>query len=337
MAEIPFETLRFALEATRGTAIASPTHLLNLEGMITPRRAKNRPREQRGTLAANYRSVDTRKRSEWEGEGELDVAWFPLLLNMAVQGGVTSPSTPGTAATAKLWAFVRNVSADNIKSATAWWGDPALNQLKCDFVMLDELTIENDSSAEDGVATISVKGMGGYPSKVAAPAATAALAGALLPGQRMQCWIDVDSDPIGTTELSGRVITAKHTIRTGVSYKYVAAGPAADLNYSLVGRDKISACTTELTLELIDFDQYDVWDAADTAKVRVRHNGAFIETATTDYYNYVEVDTYGELTDLEWGDHEGTNRTVTLVVEAAYDSTLGSDLRVAVQNERATL
>lgn len=340
MAELAFETFRAALETTRGTAIATPTHLLNFESKLTPNVTRYRPTEQRGSLALNYRSLDTQKNSAWESKGDADVRLLPFLLNMAV-APVSSGSTPGTAATAKLWAFVRNVLADDIKSATVWWGDPALNQLTTDFVMLDELVIENDASG-DSAATLEAKGMGGFPSKVAAPVATTAVAGATLPGQLIQCWIDTSS-AIGTTAVTGRVVKAKHTIRTGVAYKYVATGPGtaavpSSLDYTLVGREKIAACTTELKIELIDFTQYDLWAAGTSLKVRVRHNGAFIETASTiDYFNYLEVDTYGPAVALDWDDNAGTNRALNLTIDATYDATLASDLRVAVQNTSATL
>jgi len=336
LAEVAFETMRMALEAVRGTGEAAPTHLLNVEGTLVPKITRYRPKEQRGTLAEVYRSVDTRKWAEFEGKGDLDVNELTFWLNMAV-APLGSPSTPSSAVLARLWAFTRNISSDTIKSATAWWGDPALNQLTAPFAMLDELTIENDSSGEE-VATISVKGMANFPSKVAAPGATASIAGATLPGQLMQCWIDTGS-AIGTTAISGRLISAKHTIKTGASYKYIAGGPAASLSYALSGRQKASAIETELKLELIDFTQYDLWAAGTALKVRVRHNGALIESVAgpLNFYNYVEVDTYGPLDELDWDDNEGTNRALTVKIVGQYDSTLGSDLRVGVQNACATL
>lgn len=336
MAEIAYETLRAAIEVTRGTAITTPTHMLNLEGTLTPKLSLYRPREQRGTTFTNYRSVATRKVAEWEGEGDADVNTLPFLLQMAVVPN-TTPSTPTDAVAARLWEFVRSGTADNIKSATIWWGDPALDQLRSAFGMLDELVVENDASSEE-VATVNAKGMALFPTKVAAPAATASIAGATLPGGLMQLWIDTGTDAIGTTEIADRLISAKHTIKTGVKYKYIAKGPAASLGFSLVGREKIASTTTEITLEFLDFTEYDEWAASTALKVRVRHNGSLIETqASTDFYNYVEFDAYGAGTDLEWGDNEGTNRTITIVIESQYDSTLGSDTRVAVQNARATL
>lgn len=337
MAEIAFETFRLALESVRGTAITSPTHLLNMEGTLDPKDTLYRPRESRGSRAKNYRSVKTRALSEFSAEGDLDAALVPLLCNLAVKP-VTTPTTPSSALTAKLWAHVGAVAADDIKTATIWWGDPNLaSQLQSAFAFIDELVIENDASGEE-VATVSIKGMAGPPTKVSPPTATAAIAGATFPGQLMQLWIDSGSDAIGTTEITDRLISVKHTIRTGAKAKYIAKGPAHTLGYSKMGREKIAAITTELKLEMVDFDEYDLWAAATALKVRVRHNGAFIETAAaTDLYNYVEVDTYGPAADLAWEDNEGVNRALRITIEGQYDATLGSDIRVACQNERGSL
>lgn len=335
MAEIAFETMRAALEAVRNTPETAPTHLLNIEGTITPKDTKYRAKEQRGTTTKNYRHVITRRWSEIEGKGDLDINEIAFWLNMALVP-VTVPTTPGTAVLSRLWTFTRNITADNIKSMTGWWGDPNLNQLQAQFIMLDELDIENDASG-DGVATISVKAMGGAVTPVAAPAATTSIAGALLPGQLMQCWIDT-SGAIGTTAITDRLVSVKHKIVTGAKQKYIASGPTSTLAPGLIGRDKIVAIETELKFEFLDFTQYDNWKNADSLKVRVRHNGALIETiSSTSFYNYVEVDQYGPFDDLSWDDNEGTNRALTLKIMTGYDATLGSDARIAVQNQRTTL
>lgn len=343
MAEIPFETLRIALEATRGTAESAPTHLLNLEGTLQPTINVYKVRERRGTLAANYRHVQTRKGATFEGiEGDADVNELPVLLNMCV-APLSLPATPDGATNTRLWSFVRSVTSDNLKTATVWWGDPALNQLRSDFCVIDELEFENNADEEDGVATISLSGMAGFPTKVAAPSATASIAGATLPGQLMQLWIDTN-EAIGTTEVNGRLISATHTIRTGITYKHLAGGPTSSLDYAAIGREKVSALTTVLTFEVPDLNQYDQWVASTFLKVRVRHNGSLIETISGEggdpdlhFYNYVEFDTYGPFEELSWEDNQGSNRTVSLTINGFYDATLGSDMRVAVQNARTSL
>lgn len=329
--EVAFERLHLALETTRGVAIATPTHLLNLSGKLTPKQTLHRPKESRGTLVQNYRTKPTRRWGEWEAEGAADPNILPLLFNMAVKP-VTSPTTPGTLS--KLWAFVRTINADDIKTATVWAGDPNIQSWQADFGTIDEIVIKNDASSEE-VASVSVKGKTNFPAKVTAPTSPAAIAGDTLPGQQMQVWIDTAS-AIGTTPVIGRVISAEHTIPVGIEYKYLAAGPAGGLEYSGLGRMP-TAAKTKIVMELPDMTQYDLWAAATTIKMRVRHNGEFIENVTAvDYYNYFEMDVYGPLDALAWGE-KGANRVIELTVESQYDATLAADFRVAVQNARATL
>lgn len=337
MAEIPFEYLGLALEATRGTAIAAPTHQMNVAGVLKPFITNYRPREARGTLAMNYRVKPTRKGCEWSAEGDADVNYLPVWLNMAMDA-VTSPTTPGGATLSRLWTHTRNLTADDLKSATLFALDPNLaSVLQAPFCMVDELVIENDATGE-GVATLSVKGKGGFPTKLATPAQPASIAGDTLPGQMMQLWVDTAS-AIGTTAISGRLLKAKHTFATGVTYKYADAGPTASLAFTRAGRLPTVGVKTELEFELLDFTQYDQWAAGTTLKVRVRHNGALIETTAgpVNWYNYLEVDQYGPWDELDWGENEGSNRTVRLVINSQYDATLASDVNVKVQSARTTL
>ena len=93
-------------------------------------------------------------------------------------------------------------------------------------------------------------------------------------------------------------------------------------------------------LELVDTDEYDIFDAGTVCKIRTRLNGPLIESegaGPTDFYHLVEVDCYGPLDELAWGDYEATNRTVEFTVTSEYDATLGADWRIAVQNDRTTL
>lgn len=99
MAELAFEYLLAALEATRGTPAGAPTHHLGLAGTVTPKKERYRPNESRGTLAEYYRSVDVRRWSEWEAEGGLDVRTLPLILNTLVAGGIDGSGATQAAAT----------------------------------------------------------------------------------------------------------------------------------------------------------------------------------------------------------------------------------------------
>ena len=81
-------------------------------------------------------------------------------------------------------------------------------------------------------------------------------------------------------------------------------------------------------------DQYKLFENDTYVKLRIRHNGDLIESG---FYHYVQVDTYGYLNFNDWGELEGTNRTITLEVQSIYDATLGADFQVVVQNDRTAL
>src|SRR5690349_6242100 len=95
-AEIPFEGVYLALEATRGTAIANPTHKLNMGGTILPHQEVFRPEDNLGSLALVSRSEIVRRWSTIEAEGALDNWSLPVLLNMAL-APLAAPVTPSGA------------------------------------------------------------------------------------------------------------------------------------------------------------------------------------------------------------------------------------------------
>ena len=172
---------------------------------------------------------------------------------------------------------------------------------------------------------------GGTLEKVA-PVFPAIAAAPLISGASMQMWLDTSSN-IGTTAITGRLISAEHVIPVNYGYKHLAVGPTGALTYSRVGRGKRSI-TTRVTLELTDLDQYKLFENGTYSKLRIRHNGDLIETG---FYHYVQVDTYGPLNFTDWGELEGVNRVVTFEMQSQYDSTLGADFQIQVQNNRSAL
>lgn len=165
-----------------------------------------------------------------------------------------------------------------------------------------------------------------------APTWPSQVIGNLISPMEFQMWLDTSSS-IGTTAVTGRLLSATHTIPTGLVQKFVPSGPGGSRTYTKLGVTK-SNPTTTIVFELTDPAQYNLFREETLVKLRVRHNGALIETG---FYEYVEVDAYGYLEGLAWGDYEGANRTVEFTIEHQYDSTLGSDLRLAVQNARTSL
>ncbi len=198
-------------------------------------------------------------------------------------------------------------------------------------------TVASPSGSTFSLAGINTTAYTTYTSggtvEVVAPVFPSILSAPLISGSAMQMWLDTGADAIGTTEITGRLISAEHVIPVNYGYKYLAVGPTGSKTYTRVGRGKRVA-TTRVTLELTDLEQYKLFVDGTVVKLRIRHNGDLIETG---FYHYVEVDTYGPMTFTDWGELEGTNRTLTLEVQSQYDATLGADWSVAVQNDRATL
>lgn len=174
--------------------------------------------------------------------------------------------------------------------------------------------------------------VGGGTLEKVAPVFPSILSAPLISGAGMQMWLDTSS-AIGTTAIMGRLISAEHVIPVGYGYKHLAVGPGGAKTYTRVGRGKRSI-TTRVTMELLDMDQYKLFENDTYVKLRIRHNGDLIESG---FYHYVQVDTYGYLNFNDWGELEGTNRTITLEVQSIYDATLGADFQVVVQNDRTAL
>lgn len=336
-AETPLELFGLSLEATRGIAVTPPSHLVPVAGMLTPFRTKYRPEEQRGTLERNYRAKTVRTGSNWSiPDSLLDPNYAPVLLNM-VGKAVTVPTTPGGGVLSRLWTFTPTIISDDLKTATLYCGDPNVQMFQSAYCVADELTIKADATS-DSAATFGIKGMGYFPTRVAAPVFPAAIPGDLLMPGAMQMWLDTGATAIGTTEITGRFIKTDWTIPTGVSYKNYANGPTGGLNFSKVGRTK-RAATATIEVELNDVSigagkEYQTWEADTTVKMRIRLNGGLIEGVL---YSYIELNIYGPLDALEYGSVADTNRTMRFNVESQYDSTLGASFSLVVQNTRTTL
>lgn len=336
-AELAFEKFAVALESTHGTAITNPTHILNMVGRIVPATSRSRRSRGDGTLAEYYASAFTRKGSTFEtDDSDLDVNTLPVLANMAIKA-VSSPSTPTSGVLTRLWTFAPTMTSDDLKSSTIWWGDPGNQILRSAYNMIDTLSISADASSEDG-ATMTVSGYGKFAGEVTAPTYPSLVSPGLIIGQNMQVWADTSS-AIGTTEITGRVISTDWSIPAGTTQKYLAGGTAADLSFTRHGRLKRHAEAT-IVFELADMTQYDLFVAGSVIKLRIRLNGmTAIETVAgpLTYYPYVNLDIYGPFDFDSWGDLEGSNRTISLKVLSEYDATAGYDFALSVQNARTTL
>jgi hypothetical protein len=332
---INFERLALALEATAGTKIANPTHVIPVtSATMTPQQSRYAPSEMRGGFSRNFRQEITRAWGQWEADMPADTRILPLLFNMAVK----DVSTGTGAGTHKTWAFPFDETSSTVKTATMWFGSANFWQNR-GYSTIESLEFTNSADSEDA-ATVKVSGFGNTAALgTTAPTIPAISTGSLLPPGMMAMWLDTSS-AIGTTAIANRLISATHKITTGYTeggMKFWPLGTdgATNRGYSALARDAASMrLETTITLEIPDLTQIALWEAATFTKLRIRHYGKLI--ATTEYH-YVDFDTYGPLEDLQWGTYAGTNRVVTFTVKSHYDATLAAQARVAVQNESAAL
>ena len=331
MAEIIFERLDVALEATRGTAVTPPTHHLYMDGQITPEDDWFDDETNVGTAAGLNRSEKLHTRTTLSAEGAMDVWTLPVLCNMAL-APVTAPTTPVGATDSRLWTFTRNVTSDTVESATLYWGDPNATYYQAAYGMMTQLNLSADASGTDG-AMQSFEAVAQTLTPLGAvPTLPTNALSPLIVGARMQLWIDTSS-AIGTTAITGRVVSADVSIPTIVGNpKYVAVGPSAGITFARFGKRK-SVPEMTIVVDKVDETQLDNYLDTDDVKVRVRFNGPLIEAG---FYNYVEVDMYGQFRFDGWNDLEG-NRTVSLMVRGEYNATPASDVVVKIQNNKATL
>lgn len=254
-----------------------------------------------------------------------------------LEGGVGADIiTPPDGILTRLWGFIPTMDADDLQALTLFWGDPNVQVFRATYCQIDTLTLAGDASGEDGV-TMSITGMGQFPSLDAPAGVPAMLSAPLLMPGAMELWIDTPPTAIGTTPITGRVVSAEATIPSGVVRKYLAEGPGGDLEFTRTGRQRRHA-EMRLVFELADTTQYNQWAAHDSLRVRLRFNGPLIENVGappgTDYYHYVEVDIYGPFDALSWGEMEATNRTIELNILSEYDADAGYDWAVRVQSDR---
>lgn len=339
MGEIAFEKFMVGLETVaRGTSAAAPTHIANLQGQMRPEFVTWRPEEQTGVLEQFSRSLRTREWSSWTASGGLDNYLLPVFLNMLAKGNVTAGSAVGTSANTYLWDFKDpDMTADTIETGTFWFGDPNVELWKAVFGTVDELTVTGNASGTDGV-TMELSGMANTMEDGGAPADPTRLTAPLFPASWMQFWLDQQGGGgIGTTEITGRVISASVTVPGGLSYKYFAVGPGGAKTYSKIGRGKRQAVLT-VEMEIPDTTQFALFQSEALVDARVRYNGSFIENdGGTDLYHYVEFDVYGPLEFEDWGELEATNRTVSFRIASEYNTAAATGWGAAVQNDRSTL
>lgn len=339
MAEIALEKIGLALEATPGTPESDPDVIVPMAATLTPMAPRYKPEdEQWGVLSQRTRSRNTRRWSTLEGEGGLDAQFAHILFNLGIEA-VASPTTRAGATNSRLWEFERQMLGNSLRTATVWSGDPNTQVFRAAYTFLEQLTIAADGKSEDAGTTVSITGVGQFPDMVSAPTYPELDPGGLIVPMDFEVWMDVGEDDIGTTQLIGEVLRVEHVIPTGQTMKFIPTGPGGDRTFTRRGINKTAVVTT-VEFEFANTTQYERFADETYVKLRVRHNGAYIEddSGTSDpIYEYIELDGQGYLEEPGWDTFSESNRTIVLVLEHEYVDAWGTDLIARVNNTVATL
>lgn len=322
-----------ALEVTRGVAIAAPTHKLNItDGMLLPRKTMHNVATITGTRAEFTTSTKTYEDTALNPSGTLDLRQAPFWANLYTGAGTIA--TPGGGTLARTHTHVPGMSTDPALSGTFWSGDPNVQVWVADYHMLDDYTITFDASSDEA-ASFSANTVGRPWSEVADPTIPTQTEMVPAYGIDADLWVDTAS-AIGTTAITGRLVSGEWRIVRARSRKRHArgAGAARTFDTTGIGRDHAEL---DLTFELYDLAQTDLFVDETDAKVRLRLNGSLIEGSL---YNYYQADIYGKFQNLSFDTFMDTNRTVTFTIMSTYNAharTAGHDWRVVIQNASATV
>jgi len=333
--EIPYEIAMGALEAVRGTPEAAPTHLLHVnEFSVAPKHTRNRVKEKRGVLADSYRSHILRRWCEWRAVGPLDPRGILFWLEMGLAGSVAPVAEAGPSV-AYLSDYTASLTADDLKSATFWFGDPNIKTWVTDYAMCDELILRADVGNENGVE-YEASGWSHEFTETTTQVTPSETLGVLLDPMTTQLWLDDTGTSYGITPVTGRVISAELTIPTGVKYKWVAHGdPAVLQNYTITGRMP-RQCQLRIVLEVPDTTQVAAFIAGAQWRARVKWTGEAVAAGDSNAW-YVQADLFGTMESLEWGAYEEANRTIALTLFGEYDSTNLYDVAISVMHNSAAV
>lgn len=334
MAETMHESLLGVLESTRGTAIATPTHKLNVTDgqLLVPRKTFHNVATVTGTRAEITSSTKTYEDTTLNPSGTLDLRQAPFWANLYTGPGTIA--TPGGGTLSRTHTHVPGMTTDPALSATFSSGDPDVQVWQAAYHMLTDYTVTFDASSDESVS-FSANTVGQPWTEVADP--TIPTQTEIVPAYAIDAdlWIDTSS-AIGTTAITGRLVSGEWRIVRNRSFKRHARGAGAVRTFDTTGIGLDHAELT-LTFELYDLAQTDLFVDETDAKVRLRLNGALIEGVL---YNYYQADIYGKFQDLAFDTFMDTNRTVTFTIMSTYNAharTAGHDWRVVIQNASATV
>lgn len=319
-------SLRGALESARGTNL-TPTRLLYVN-TFTPLQEIGtiRPEEQRASYVPSFRAYPGIERDSLELGGDFQFDQGAFWLNLALDA-VASGTGAGSD---KTYAFVPNLTADDLKSATLQYGytdgiGASKPALELGYCMIDtyRLSWRKDQPLMWSASILSPEGatqISAFTGALSDTTQVTALAKDLS--------IFIDTTTLGSTQDSNIVEAdwewRNHLVRF------------ESLNGTSVGTslDRPAARDWTLTLKrkYVNDTERDLYITKGERKVRLRNLGPALGGST---YK-LDVDLYGVIDTLVQDDYQGIG-TETMVVLPLYNSGASADSAVNLVNSLAAI
>jgi len=318
------EVVQAAIEDTAGTAVAA-THVvdhtapadLDFGGKVI--RIRNS-----GSRATSHRSYLVQKDVKLGLSFPATFDRLPWWLNFFL-----APVTSGTGATAPYtWAFTTiSDTTDNLASGTFEVGGRDTWPDESQVAGCRGLSLEIDMKLGDvWRCKAELIGKTHTPqAKTSALTAAASLVDILTDLTKVY----IDPTTIGSTQMTGRVISANVKMALGMAQRHTMDGAVTPYRVGFVGNREVTA---KIVAEFDSDDQYDAWDAQTLQKVRLAATGPSLGGS-----NYgANLDLYGTWEAVKLGDDGGV-RTMELDLTGEYDSTAGSDIEATILNNDSVL
>lgn len=326
--------LQAAIEATRGTDLAATRKVY---AQFTPAyaRALTPFRNSTGTFHGRRRASYGREKPSWSASDEATYEDLPWWLQGILKGGVTG-SSDGNATPAYLYAFNPTITADDLKSFRFEFGDSG-NPYEMGQAMVTSATLRMDSDNDSEPS---------WMLDVSGPArdfTTTTFTGALadrttepILARGTKIFIDEPGGTIGTTQVTGKLISASIPITNEIHFKAFAE----DTTYvaaNKVGRGE-QYMDGQLTFEFDSDGEFAKYRAGTQRLIRIYQEGATIHAGSpaATAKKYMKIDLYGYYSSWARNDREG-NLTMTLGIMGFYDATATKSFSIDVNNALSSL
>jgi hypothetical protein len=252
MGEKALRRLQAGLETTRGTAVPATRKVY---GELEPHRDQPRKfaMEDRGIFTDKFRANAKLVDAAFKMKSDLTFEDLPYWLDMLLKGGVVAT---GSATVGYTYQYVPDQSSDSLKTRTFEWGDDSI-AWQGSFATLDSLDVNvalDDSASLDMTGFVKEwfpQGTGGFTGFTAALAERAVES---VEGWHARIFIDPGASAPGTTQVTGRLVSAKIAVKNQNKRKWF--GDASPF-FTVLGRGR-----RQISLDLVleQFDQTQLGD-----------------------------------------------------------------------------